>query len=140
MPTGTMTPRERWLAVFKRDKPDRVPMDYWATGEATEKLMHHLGREDTQQMFQRLHIDHVIPIHPKYVGPPSPPGEDTFGCRYQDINYGTGVYSECVYHPLARYESVEEIERNYAWPSPDWYDYSNITDQIMGWEDFPVRV
>ena len=28
----SMTPLERWLAVFRREKPDRVPMDYWANG------------------------------------------------------------------------------------------------------------
>ena len=37
MPKETMTSRERWLAVLKHEKPDRIPMDYWATGEATEK-------------------------------------------------------------------------------------------------------
>ena len=29
-----MTSKERWLAVLNREQPDRVPMDYWATGEA----------------------------------------------------------------------------------------------------------
>jgi len=114
-------------------------MDYWATGEATEKLMQHLRCEDTHAMFQRLHIDRVISVGPKYVGATPPPGEDIFGCRHQNVDYGTGVYSECVYNPLAEYTSVDEIERNYTWPSPDWYGYSTIADQIMGWEDFPIR-
>ena len=43
MPKETMTPRERWLAVLKRQKPDRVPTDYWSTKEATAKLKKHLG-------------------------------------------------------------------------------------------------
>ena len=34
MPKETMTPRERWLAVLNGEMPDRLPMDYWATGEA----------------------------------------------------------------------------------------------------------
>ena len=38
MPKETMTPRERWLAVLQRRKPDRVPMDYWSTPEFEEKL------------------------------------------------------------------------------------------------------
>jgi len=45
MPGETMTPRERWLAVLNRQKPDRVPMDYWATPEATGKLMRYLKCE-----------------------------------------------------------------------------------------------
>ena len=43
MPHETMTPRERWLAVLTRQKPDRVPMDYWATPEFSAKLIRHLG-------------------------------------------------------------------------------------------------
>ena len=45
-----MTPRERWLAVLNREKPDRVPMDYRATREATAKLLQHLGVDDVGAM------------------------------------------------------------------------------------------
>jgi hypothetical protein len=38
-----MTPKERWLAVMRREKPDRLPMNYWGKPEATLKLMQHLG-------------------------------------------------------------------------------------------------
>jgi uroporphyrinogen decarboxylase len=44
-----------------------------------------------------------------------------------------------VYHPLAQYDSVEEIERNYTWPSTQWFDYSLVPDMIKGKEAFPVR-
>jgi hypothetical protein len=43
MPKENMTPKERWLAVLNRQKPDRVPMDYWATPEASARLIKHLG-------------------------------------------------------------------------------------------------
>jgi len=33
-----MTPKERLLAVLNREKPDRLPMDYWGTEEATRKV------------------------------------------------------------------------------------------------------
>ena len=139
MPKQTMTPRERWLAVLKRQKPDRVPMDYWATQEATEKLMKYLGCEDEQVLVEHLHIDRVVSVGPKYVGPTLPEDTDVFGCRHKDVDYGTGVYSECIYHPLADYETLEEIKQNYRWPSPDWWDYSGIPDQIKGNEDYPIR-
>jgi uroporphyrinogen decarboxylase len=139
MPKESMTPRERWLAVLQRKQPDRVPMDYWATSEATQKLLQHLGYADTQALFKRLHIDAVISVGPRYVGPPVPAGQDQFGCRYQHVDYGTGEYAECIYHSLAAYESVDEIERNYRWPSPDWYDYSHIPQQIAGKHDYPIR-
>jgi len=139
MPKETMTPKERWLAVLRREKPDRLPMDYWATEEATQKLLKYLGCSDVWEMYRRLHIDPVVTVGPRYVGPPLPPDTDMYGCKYQKVDYGTGAYSECVYHPLAQYNSVEEIEKNYTWPTPDWFDYSVIPEQIEGKEDYPIR-
>lgn len=143
MPKETMTPRERWLAVLKREKPDRVPMDYWATAEATDKLRKHLGCRTREQMLDKLHVDYPVTVGPEYVGPKLPRMTDVFGCKYRSVRYGegdgAGVYREVVEHPLARFTSVEEIEREYTWPSPDWYDYSGIPAQIKGKEDHPIR-
>ena len=131
--------KERWLTVLNREQPDHVPVDYWATGEANQKLMRHLSCENMDQVFKQLHIDCVISIEPQYIGPLPKPGEDIFGCRYQNADYGTDTYSEYTCHLLALFQSVEEIEDNYTWVSPDWYDCTNIADQITGWEDCPIR-
>jgi uroporphyrinogen decarboxylase len=61
------------------------------------------------------------------------------GCRHEDVDYGTGVYSECIYHPLAQYDAVEEIEDVYIWPTADWFDYSVVPDQIKGKDAYPVK-
>jgi len=158
MPKETMTPRERWLAVFKRETPDRVPMDYWSTPEFSAKLIRHmglsrlshkrlvelLGRGERQPGYlneakcalraalAQLHVDFVVSARPRYVGPPLPPNSDVYGCVYHSIDYGTGQYSEVITNPLARFQSVDESEANYRWPSPDWYDYSGIPAQIKG--------
>jgi uroporphyrinogen decarboxylase len=134
-----MSPRERWLAVLQRRTPDRVPMDYWATAEATRKLLKHLGCSDERALCGRLHIDMPVTVSPRYAGPRVPDDADEFGCRYRDVGYGTGVYRECVHHPLAGFSSVGEIERSYRWPSPDWYDTSVIPGQLAGREQYPVR-
>lgn len=139
MPKETMSPRERWLAVLRREKPERVPMDYWATSEATENLMRHLSCDSIDDLYERLHIDKVFHVGGKYVGPPTPPDTDVYGCRHKSVDYGTGTYNECVFAPLAQYESVEEIERNYAWPNPDWWDYSELPKQIEGKEQYPIQ-
>jgi uroporphyrinogen decarboxylase len=55
------------------------------------------------------------------------------------VDYGTGVYRECVTHPLAEYESVAQIERHYTWPNPDWWDYSGVPAQLEGNEAYPIR-
>lgn len=135
MPEETMTPKERWLAVVHREKPDRIPMYYRATGEATEKLLKYIGCRSTEELFERLHIDRTFGVGSRYVGPPMASGEDLYGRRYENVRYEGGTYRECVYHPLAVYETVEEIERNYTWPSADWFDYSDIPRQIEGVED-----
>jgi len=138
-----MTPKERWLAILRRRKPDRLPMDYWATGEVTERLMAYLGCKDKRSLFERLHLDTVITVGPKYIGPPIPEDSDIYGCRYRNVCYGygekMGIYRECIYHPLAKYKSLSEIKRNYRWPDVDLYDYSVIPDQIAMYEDYPIR-
>jgi uroporphyrinogen decarboxylase len=139
MPVEKMTPRERWLAVLNHEVPDRVPMDYWATWEASTKLVAHMGCADLDQALRRLHVDTPAGVGPKYVGPPVPPDQDVHGCRYRNVQYQGGSYRECVYNPLAQFTSVEEIEANYTWPSIDWYDFSGIPQQAKGNEHRPIR-
>jgi len=118
-------------------------MDYRATPEATEKLMKYLGMENKKTLFGHLHIDKVLSVGPKYVGPAIPEGTTVFGARFKNIHYDGGVYSGALdgiayYHPLAQYKTAEEIEKNYQWPSPDWWDYSEIPEQIKGKEDWVI--
>ncbi len=139
MPKESMTPKERWLAVLQRKTPDRVPMDYWGTDETMDKLMRHLRCADPWEVFRTLHIDRVVGVGPAYVGPPHDDDYDMFGCGYRNVHYEGGVYRECVYHPLAGYETVEEVEANYRWPSADWLDFSVIPQQLVGKEEYPIQ-
>ncbi len=134
-----MTPRERWLALLNRESYDRVPLTYRATAEFTAKLLDHLGYENFEQARERLHIEPVVSVGPRYVGPPLAPDKDVYGIGYQDTDYGEGTYHDAIFHPLAEYDSVEEIEANYQWPNPDWWDYSGIPEQIAGHEECIIR-
>jgi uroporphyrinogen decarboxylase len=134
----SMSPRERWQAVLERQEPDRIPMDYWGTAEASEKLVKHLGCANLNQALAQLHVDPPLGVGPRYGGPPHADGENVFGCRHKTVTYATGAYDECVFHPLAAYDSVEEIEKRYTWPDPDWWDYSQIAEQVKGHEDKPI--
>lgn len=139
MPKETMTPRERWLAVIQRRRPDRVPMDYWGTEEASAMLRKRLGCRTIDQALARLHVDYVVKVKPEYRGPRLSRRTDVFGCKYSSMDYGSGAYDECIFSPLAGYDSVEEIKRHYHWPSPDWWDYTGIRGQIRGREMYPIR-
>lgn len=133
-----MTPRERWMAVLTRQTPDRVPMDYWSTAEATAKLLKYLDC-DQAEMERRLHIDRPFNVGGRYIGPEPPEGEDIWGMRYVTVAHGDGVYNEIAHSPLAEYSSVEEIEANYTWPSADHWDYSHLPEEIEGHEHQPIR-
>lgn len=139
MPSDTMTPRERWLAVLQRRTPDRIPTDYWGTPETGRMLERHFGVPTLNEALDRMHVDYLITVSPCYVGPPVPPDGDVYGLRYRDVDYGSGVYPEADNHPLAEFATVEEIEAHYRWPDPDWWDYSGIAAQIEGKEDRAIR-
>lgn len=138
MPKDTMTGKERWLAVITGAVPDRVPMDYWATEESTVNLLKYLNCT-FDEMLAKLRIDIPLTVGGRYVGPPPKDGEDIWGIRYTNVSYGAGIYSESISSPLASYNSVEEIERNYRWPSPDDWDYSHLPNIVKGIEDRPIR-
>jgi uroporphyrinogen decarboxylase len=135
MPRDRMTPKERWLAVVRREVPDRVPTYYRATEEATAKLMAHLGIHDLQALLERLHVDTMVHVGPRYVGPAARAGQDLYGRRFREIRYPGGVYRECVHHPLAACRSVAEIEAGYVWPTADWFDCGGLPAQVEGIED-----
>ncbi|OYT30793.1 MAG: uroporphyrinogen-III decarboxylase-like protein [Thermofilum sp. ex4484_79] len=134
----SLTPRQRWLAIFRREKVDRIPMDYWATSEVTEKLMKYLKCKNEMELYEKLHIDKAFSVSPKYIGPPLPKDTDIYGCRYRPVKYSAGIYWECVYHPLAKYTSVKEIEENYEWPTVDMFDYTVVREQLKGKEKYPI--
>jgi len=135
----TMTPKERWLAVLQRKKPDRIPMDWWATTEVSVKITKHLGVENLEDALRQLKIDQPVTVAPEYKGPRVPEGFNMFGCKYRKAEHETGSYRECVSHPLAKFSTVKEIDKNYTWPSVDWYDFSVLKKQVEGREDYPVK-
>lgn len=139
MPRETMTPKERWETVLQGGIPDRVPMDYWGTPETTQLLIDHFKMEP-RDIARELHID--LPFSPplKYIGPSIPKGMDVFGIEYREIDYGTGKYEEVISAPLANFQTVEEIQKYYQWPSPDWWDTSEVAESVLAHTEWPLRV
>jgi uroporphyrinogen decarboxylase len=133
-----MTARERWLAVLRRERPDRIPMDFQGTPELVQKMMRYLGVSSEEAMYARLRVDYPVAVGADYIGPAIPPGADLYGNRFRSMDYGDGAYDECVQHALAQFETIEEIEENYTFPSADWFDYSVIPAQLAGKEEHPV--
>jgi len=133
----TMDSRERVFRALNFEEPDRVPIDIWMSAGFRTKLLSSVGMSEAQ--FLDAHdVDLRYIAGPKYVGPPLrvfPDGtsEDIWGVRRAAVvvhtQNGEESYHEVAISPLARAETVEEIEKYSHWPSPDWFDYSEIEAQ-----------
>jgi uroporphyrinogen decarboxylase len=119
-----MTPRERWMAIFAREKPDRVPTDYWATDEVTERLQRELRCSNLEELYNKLNIDGVtrLDVPRTKLHHPMDPESDIWGLRRRKMDYGAGTYDEFETHPLEKFTTVDEIN-SYEWPSADDHDY-----------------
>ena len=126
-----MTPRDRWLALFAGEKPDRIPTDYWGTDEVTDRLLHDLRCANIEDLYCALNIDGVVEIDPPLTlqHHPDDPEADIWGVRKKLIQYGSGSYEEFASHPLERVTTVEEIHA-YSWPDPDDRDYDHFRKLI----------
>jgi uroporphyrinogen decarboxylase len=139
-----MTPRQRWEAVLRGERPDRVPCDYWGTDEITVRLKRDLGCKTDRELWSQLGIDklvQLVPAHPRakeggwhlqswfsvwHIG--------TTQIPYAD---GLGFYEEVTDPPLAAATTVHEIEQ-FDWPSADEWDVSSLRAQAEQWPDYPL--
>ncbi len=140
MKKESMSSRERWLAVLNRKPSDRIPMDYQGTPEVLVNLKKHLGLNTDQEVWEKLHIDMRYWIGPDYTGPALAADHDEYGIQYRMADYGSGSYWECVSGPLEHFETIEEIERNYVWPTHDHLDYSRLQAMANACAGYPVSV
>jgi len=139
-----LTPRQRWEAVLRGERPDRVPCDYWGTSEITSRLKRELGCAGDRELWERLGVDkliHLVPRHPRAT-------ESTWhlqshfsvwhiGTRTVPYADGLGCYEEVVEPPLAAATSVREIEQ-FDWPDPGEWDLAGLREQCEAWRDYPL--
>ncbi len=128
-----MNSRERILAAIEHKPLDRIPTDIWATGEVWAKLRSHFG--EGADIMAALHIDGFASVGPEYVGPalptmPEGEGVNFWGVRTKRTAYDGGTYDEQIFNPLAFAEKIDDLDK-YAWPSADWFDYSNMRDKAV---------
>jgi uroporphyrinogen decarboxylase len=139
-----VTPRERWRAVLDGRRPDRVPCDYWATGETTRRLLADLGCASEAELWRSLKIDKCIFLTPKNPNAT----EDTWHIPSQfsvwhietrSIPYldGLGSYDEAVNPPLAQVATLEELD-DFPWPRAEDWDVSMLPALCDQWRDYPI--
>lgn len=118
-----MTSRDRVLATFARELPDRVPMWCGASEEFWAKCKRELNIQDDEALRLRFHDD-FRRVFAKYAGPEQAAAE---GATYRTLfgidRHGMG-YGQPMSHPLAN-ATLAEVHA-YPWPDPAWNDVSHI--------------
>jgi uroporphyrinogen decarboxylase len=125
-----MTPRERWLALLARKTLDRIPTDYEATDEVTERLRRELGCADNEALYRKLQIDARRMIDPVWNRPEGgDAAADMWGVGYRSVSYGLGAYLEPHVRPLAGARDVADVHAH-RWPSCGDFDYAAFSRAI----------
>ena len=124
-----MNSKERFSSALQYKGFDRPPTTFYATPEIGRDLMDYFKVDNYEQLQLRLGDD-FRKVEPKYTGPELKTFEDGswegwWGERYNNVSFGHGTYPEAVYLPFKDVTEVEEL-KNFHFPSPDWFDYSNI--------------
>ncbi|MBC8876693.1 MAG: hypothetical protein H8E44_45265 [Planctomycetes bacterium] len=134
-----MDARERVFLALAHEEPDRIPIDYWATSTVSERLRGHYGLSTQEELLQHLDVDFRYIDGPKYVGPEprvhdDGSVEDHWGVPRVRVETGSGehtsIYQEVITFPLKNAESLDEIRDYPKWPSPDWFDYDCVRQQV----------
>lgn len=132
-----MNSRERVFRALDFEQPDRTPIDLWMSKGFKNKLFSTL--KTSEEAFLDAHdVDLRYIEGPAYIGPPlrkfaDGSSEDIWGVHRKPVTVrmadGMEVYEEVAESPLASAATVEEVNNDGHWPSPDWFDYSNVEDQ-----------
>jgi len=118
-----MNSRERVLAVFNHQIPDKVPCWCGPSEEFWAKAKNELGLGD-EALYRRFRDD-FRRVFAEYVGPefplqhPRAKSRTPFGIEREGYGYGQPLT-----HPLAT-ATVADVEA-YPWPDPAWMDVSRI--------------
>ena len=135
---------ERMMAAVERRPIDRFPADIWCVEEVKQRLLDYCGADNWASVLDALDIDAIVSITPPYKGPALPDlGEDLrqdeWGLITRRQEYATGVYWEQARNPLAEAQTIADLDA-YAWPDPDWYDYSALPDLCAENEGRVIRI
>jgi uroporphyrinogen decarboxylase len=128
-----ITSRQRVLAAFRHEVPDRVPINYSANEGIDQRLKAHFGvaKGDDETLLRALGVDFRC-IGAPHTGPKlhaDVPGRsiDLWGIHRRWVQHATGGYWDYCDWPL-REATLDEVER-WPMPSPDHFDYAAVAEQ-----------
>ncbi|OGV65741.1 MAG: hypothetical protein A2283_12525 [Lentisphaerae bacterium RIFOXYA12_FULL_48_11] len=124
-----MISRDRVLAAFNHQEPDRVPMwcgaseEFWAKAKRELKLNDEALRVRFMDDFRRVFAEYVGPHFTLSEGAAS---RTVFGVERHGLGYGQPIN-----HPLAS-ATLRDVY-DYPWPDPKWMDVSKIKDAAQAY-------
>lgn len=139
-----MTSKERVKAVFAREIPDRVPMNYHGNRDINRRLMERFGIFDGSydRLLEALNVD-FRGISAPYVGKrlheeiPGMNVNQEWGIRTRWIENKYGGYWDYCDFPLK--DADEEAVARYPMPSPDDYDYEIVKERCRKYEGLALH-
>jgi uroporphyrinogen decarboxylase len=142
----SMSSKERVRRVIRREKPDRVPVNYFSNPGINARLMQYLGleKDDYGGLYNQLGVD-FRGIGAWYNGPVlhSSKREDRmvnsmYGYVHRWIENESGGYWDYCDFPL-EFASVGQVAE-WAMPDPDNFDYSSLEAQINANEGYALHL
>ena len=141
-----MTSKERVLAAFARNTPDRVPVNYMANPGIDLRLKRHFGlaADDSEGLRRLLGVDFrgiVVPYRgPKLHAdiPERGVQVDDWGIHRRWIEHPTGGYWDYCDFPLR--DADEEQVMAWPMPSPDDFDYRQVSADCKRHQAYAVYV
>jgi uroporphyrinogen decarboxylase len=132
--------RDRVMTALEHAEGDRIPIDYWANDEVTDRLMAHHDLPNREALLRRLGVDLRYVMGPSFAGQQFRTHsdglvEDHWGVLRRAMTVdGTDrvgrswswSYRHVERAPLEQAETVQEIERYEHWPSAEMWDYSQV--------------
>jgi uroporphyrinogen decarboxylase len=148
-----MNSKERVKKTLSHSEPDKVSMHLNATRWVVAKLKKALNVSSDKDLLKALDIDFYdmrgIDLHsgvaPHYIGPANeffPTGwkgaiNSFWNIRENENNTISGWTMDMESPPLSDATDLNAI-KNYSWPDNDWFDYSNIRNELETWKDFSL--
>lgn len=141
-----MTSKERVRAAASHKVPDKVPANFECVATVMEELLKYYRFNDPEQVYRKFDID-IREVGPKYVGPELKSyyiggdlvAESFWGCKMKQHWNGREYNAITCHFPLDELETVEQLNQ-YAWPSPDWFDYESVKYQCDRYKDKAIII
>lgn len=151
----SLTSKERVQKTVNHQEPDRVPTHINANRPVVERLKQALNVSTTRKLLHALRIDIFdsrgidirgdSSVMPRYIGPEhtgiprdwSGNITELWGIKEITMDTDSGKTITQEEYPLSEATTLDELKQ-YCWPDPDWFDYSDLRERLQEWTEFAI--